>query len=92
MLSNGKRNSTLNEYEIGVDDDGVVQYLTTTIYENIGSSMNELSAYFVYHHMSNCSYDHSTWETQYNLAKTDIPTNVSCRSPGLLNKNYFKSL
>lgn len=82
MMSVGKRNSTLNEYEIGVDDNGVVQYLNSTIYENVGCKINEVSAYFVYHHMSNCSYDHSTWQTQYNLAKTDTASNVSCRSPG----------
>lgn len=88
MLSNGKRNSTLNEYEVGVDDNGVVQYLQSTIYENVGSSINELAAYFVYHNMGNCSYDHTTWETQYNLAKTDIPSNISCRAPGFFLINF----
>jgi len=44
MQSIGKRYSTRQEYEIGVDNNGVIQYLNSKHWGNCGSSFNEPQA------------------------------------------------
>ncbi|XP_076232212.1 xanthine dehydrogenase/oxidase [Calliopsis andreniformis] len=80
MISIGKRNDTLQEYEIGVDDNGRIQYLNSKHWSNSGSSYNEKIAFYAVHHFANC-YDDSTWSLQGFETKTDLPSTTFCRAP-----------
>lgn len=51
MQSMGKRMSTRQEYEIGVDDEGVIQYLDSKHWANSGCSFNEPIGFMTLHHM-----------------------------------------
>lgn len=44
MMAIGKRVDTRQEYEIGVDDSGRIQYLETNFWANSGCSFNEMHA------------------------------------------------
>lgn len=81
MLAIGKRYDTRQEYEIGVNDDGQIQYLNSKHWGNSGSNFNEYHAPIVVEQMKNC-YDFSTWTYQGFEVKTDLPSNTFCRAPG----------
>ena len=81
MMAIGKRFDTLQEYEVGVDDNGRIQYLNSKHWGNAGSNFNELHAPIAAEQLKNC-YDTSTWTFQGFEAKTDLPSNTYCRSPG----------
>lgn len=81
MATVGKRYSMKQEYEVGVNDDGLIQYLNSTHWGNAGSSFNELHAPFLIHHFYTC-YDSETWGCDGFEVKTDIPSNTFCRAPG----------
>jgi len=51
MQSQGKRVSSRQEYEVGVDDDGIIQYLNSDHWDNCGSSFNEAQAFLTIDHM-----------------------------------------
>lgn len=51
MSSQGKRYATRQEYEIGVDDAGVIQYLNSKHWGNSGYTFNEPHAFVTVHHM-----------------------------------------
>lgn len=80
----GKRVPTWSEYEVGVDDNGVIQYLKNTYYHPYGlSGLNEAVTTHVPHFIPN-SYVDDTWEVIGNLVQTDMPGNSYCRAPGTL--------
>ncbi|XP_024942171.1 xanthine dehydrogenase 1 isoform X2 [Cephus cinctus] len=81
MQAIGKRCSTRQEYEVGVDDNGKIQYLNSTQWSNAGSSFNEPLGPVIIHHFYSC-YDPTTWSCVGNEAKTDLPANTYCRAPG----------
>ncbi|XP_017888813.1 xanthine dehydrogenase/oxidase-like isoform X2 [Ceratina calcarata] len=81
MSSIGKRYDTRQEYKIGVNDDGRIQYLNSTYWGNGGSNFNEMQGPAVIEAMQNC-YDSSTWTRLGYEAKTDLPSNTYCRAPG----------
>ncbi|XP_076758274.1 uncharacterized protein LOC143427746 [Xylocopa sonorina] len=81
MITVGKRYDTLQEYEIGVDDDGCIQYLNSTHWGNSGCNFNEAHAPETIEHLKSC-YDFSTWSCQGYETKTDLPSNTFCRAPG----------
>nr|XP_050853429.1 uncharacterized protein LOC127065310 isoform X1 [Vespula vulgaris] len=81
MISVGKRYSTKQEYEVGVNNNGRIQYLNSTHWGNAGCSFNELHAPVVLHHMGSC-YDPSRWSCDGFEVKTDLPSNTYCRAPG----------
>lgn len=56
MISVGKRYSTKQEYEVGVNNNGRIQYLNSTHWGNAGCSFNELHAPVVLHHMGRYIY------------------------------------
>ncbi|XP_039276549.1 probable aldehyde oxidase 2 isoform X2 [Nilaparvata lugens] len=81
MQAIGKRFPLYVQYKVGVDNDGVIQYLNCSMYEDIGRNLNDL----------NCSallvclpgpYDFSTWTIKAFAVKTNTPTNCYCRAPG----------
>lgn len=81
MSAIGKRYDTRQEYEMGVNDDGRIQYLNTKYWVNSGSNFNEMHAPTILQTMANC-YDPSTWNRQGFETKTDLPSNTYCRAPG----------
>ncbi|XP_076300418.1 xanthine dehydrogenase [Lasioglossum baleicum] len=76
----GKRFDTRQEYEVGVDDNGLIQYLNAKVWGNTGCNFNEPHEYFTLEHMKNC-YDTSTWTCDGYEAKTNLPSNTYCRAP-----------
>ncbi|XP_072742748.1 uncharacterized protein [Anoplolepis gracilipes] len=83
MQSIGKRIMTRQEYEAGVNDDGVIQYLDSKIWCNNGCSFNEPHTWVVTHHLASC-YAADTWTINGYEVQTDIPSNTYCRAPGSL--------
>lgn len=83
MQSVGKRIMTHNDYEIGVNDEGVIQYLDAKFWCNTGCSFNEPTAWVISHHLANC-YATDTWTINGYEVRTDIPSNTYCRAPGSL--------
>ncbi|CAK9818034.1 Indole-3-acetaldehyde oxidase [Anthophora plagiata] len=81
MMAVGKRYDTKQEYEIGVDDNGLIQYWESKHWGNSGCNFNEFHAPLVVEHMKSC-YDSSTWSSKGFEAKTDLPSNTWCRAPG----------
>ncbi|XP_018363392.1 PREDICTED: xanthine dehydrogenase/oxidase-like [Trachymyrmex cornetzi] len=81
MQSVGKRYSTRQEYEIGVDNDGVIQYLNSKHWSNCGSSFNESQSADVADSMQSGWYATDTWTFNGFDVRTDIPSNTYCRAP-----------
>ncbi|CAL1679573.1 unnamed protein product [Lasius platythorax] len=81
MQTVGKRISTRNDYEVGVDDEGVIQYLDSKFWCNTGCNYNEPHAWVVAHHLVNC-YASDTWTIDGYEVRTDIPSNTYARAPG----------
>ncbi|XP_015433474.1 PREDICTED: indole-3-acetaldehyde oxidase-like [Dufourea novaeangliae] len=76
----GKRYDTRQEYEVGVDDSGYIQYLNTKYWQNSGCNFNDFHAFLTIEHVKNC-YDTSTWSGEGFEARTDTPSNTYCRAP-----------
>lgn len=68
--------------QIGVDDNGKIQYLENTFYEDNGCSTNDNIAEFLAPFFANC-YDESTWTVDGYGILTDTASNTPCRAPGL---------
>ncbi|XP_008544021.1 uncharacterized protein LOC103568824 isoform X1 [Microplitis demolitor] len=81
MMCLGKRPHARQEYEVGVDAQGVIQYLNSTSWHNAGCSWNEFSSVLTFQHIYTC-YDGSTWNVGVVDALTDVPSNTYCRAPG----------
>ncbi|XP_018304049.1 xanthine dehydrogenase/oxidase-like [Mycetomoellerius zeteki] len=81
MQSVGKRYSTRQEYEIGVNNDGVIQYLNSKHWSNCGFSFNESQSASVVDSMKSCSYATDFWTFNGFDVRTDIPSNTFCRAP-----------
>ncbi|XP_018404573.1 PREDICTED: xanthine dehydrogenase/oxidase-like [Cyphomyrmex costatus] len=81
MQSIGKRCSARQEYEIGVNNNGVIQYLDSRHWSNCGSSFNESQAAMVASYMQSC-YLTDTWRFTGFDVRTDLPSNTFCRASG----------
>ncbi|XP_015110494.1 xanthine dehydrogenase [Diachasma alloeum] len=77
----GKRFAVKHDYEIGVDADGVIQYLKQQSWHNAGSSFNDPIAAQSMMHSYSC-YDKTTWASVANEVHTDVPSNTYARAPG----------
>ncbi|XP_013161894.1 PREDICTED: xanthine dehydrogenase-like [Papilio xuthus] len=79
----GKRLPCTTEYEVGVNAEGVIQYINCDLYTDNGYVINEplitigLSIY------NNC-YKKTTWNYKFYNAVTDTASNSWFRSPGTL--------
>jgi xanthine dehydrogenase molybdopterin-binding subunit B len=69
-------------FQVGTDEDGKILSMKGSISENAGSHWNEHVYQFTESHWKNC-YDSSSWNVKISDVKTDLPTNVYCRSPGM---------
>ncbi|XP_063538704.1 uncharacterized protein LOC134747956 [Cydia strobilella] len=76
----GKRIPTYSNFDVGVNKDGVIQYLKNTFYQDNGCSDNETISPITINHFLNC-YDTRRWYIEANSVATDTPSNTWCRAP-----------
>lgn len=77
----GKRYPLYVEYEVGVNDKGVIQYMETDLYTDFGTGGNEPVDFLIIPIFENC-YDYSTWNFTTYTVRTDMPANTIMRAPG----------
>ncbi|XP_044257084.1 indole-3-acetaldehyde oxidase-like isoform X1 [Tribolium madens] len=77
----GKRWPLSTDYEVGVNDKGVIQYLDCTHYSDVGAISNEDGTGELLN-LFMASYDPDTFHIQMNKAITDTHTNTWARAPG----------
>ncbi|XP_012058303.1 PREDICTED: xanthine dehydrogenase-like [Atta cephalotes] len=82
MQSIGKRCSARQEYDIVVNNEGVIQYLISNQWSNCGSSFNEPQAELVTFYMQRSCYLTDTWKFNGFDVRTDLPSNTFCRASG----------
>ncbi|KAJ8720096.1 hypothetical protein PYW07_012139 [Mythimna separata] len=83
MAMGGKRQPCQCEYEVGVNDDGEIQYLNASIIQDNGCSNNETILEFLLHNFPN-GYDTKYWSVKTATVTTDTPSNSLIRAPGHL--------
>ncbi|XP_047998050.1 indole-3-acetaldehyde oxidase-like [Leguminivora glycinivorella] len=76
----GKRIPTYSNFDVGVNKDGVIQYLKNIFYQDNGCSENETISPVTVNHFINC-YDSKRWYIEANSVATDTPSNTWCRAP-----------
>ena len=81
MRALGKRGATYQEYEVGVNETGKIQYLKSDYWVNQGFTNNDARNIFAMDMIKNC-YDASTWSLTASNVKTDLPCSTWCRAPG----------
>ncbi|XP_022826463.1 xanthine dehydrogenase 1-like [Spodoptera litura] len=84
----GKRLPCVNDYEIAVNNAGVIQRLDTTIYEDNGYTINETLTALGAGVYNNC-YDATKMNFKAYDTITDMAKNTWCRSPGTLEAISF---
>ncbi|CAH1401638.1 unnamed protein product [Nezara viridula] len=77
----GKRFPVYSNYEVGVDDNGVIQYFKGAIYQDDGYCPNDSSIGATIHHLRNV-YNSSRWDITGYGVTTDSACNTWCRAPG----------
>lgn len=83
MKALGKRFPCYAEFEVGVDDKGVIQYMDNTYYSNVGTAgANEEQTSLIAGYMRS-AYNDDTWKLNGNIVATDMPGNCFCRAPGI---------
>ncbi|XP_053608547.1 uncharacterized protein LOC128674181 isoform X2 [Plodia interpunctella] len=81
MRAVGKRYPCLNDYEAGVNADGLVQYVNYAIYEGNGYTYNETLSMLGADLYNNC-YNKERWNFNGYDVITDLAKNTFCRAPG----------
>ncbi|KAJ8719472.1 hypothetical protein PYW08_011647 [Mythimna loreyi] len=76
----GKRIPTTSSFEVGVNEEGKIQYLNNVFYQDNGCSPNETISPITVNHFFNC-YDSQRWYVEANSVATDTPSNTWCRAP-----------
>ncbi|XP_075210160.1 xanthine dehydrogenase-like [Lycorma delicatula] len=76
----GKRFPCHIDYEVGVDENGVIQYMQTQLYQDSGLVPNEILIPATLNSFRNI-YDFSTWSVNGFIVRTDTPSNTWCRAP-----------
>ncbi|XP_049875312.1 uncharacterized protein LOC126373278 [Pectinophora gossypiella] len=77
----GRRLPAQCDYEVGVDDNGKIQYLNATIIEDDGCSHNENILDFTVGGFPNC-YNTDYFSLKTASVLTDLPSNSFARAPG----------
>ncbi|CAH0677124.1 unnamed protein product [Chilo suppressalis] len=81
MRAVGKRMPCSNEFEVGVDKTGVIQYIDYQLFQDNGYRINEtLSQLGVDVHYN--AYRNSRWKFTGQNVVTDTHSNTWCRAPG----------
>ncbi|XP_046967939.1 xanthine dehydrogenase/oxidase-like [Vanessa cardui] len=79
----GRRLPCQCEYEVGVDNDGKIQYLNASLTEDDGFSHNENVLSYVVSSFANC-YNTDYFSVKSFAVTTDLPSNTFARAPGTL--------
>ncbi|XP_074027296.1 uncharacterized protein isoform X2 [Leptinotarsa decemlineata] len=79
----GGRFPLYTKYEVGVDDKGVIQYLKSDLYSDIGIGGNENVFPLIVYLFENC-YDLDRWEFSTYAVRTDNASPTWTRAPGTL--------
>ncbi|XP_018569700.1 probable aldehyde oxidase gad-3 [Anoplophora glabripennis] len=79
----GKRYPLYTNYEVGVNDQGVIQYLEADLYSDFGVGGNEPIDSLLIDLFENC-YDTSRWSFSTYTVTTDTHANCYTRAPGTL--------
>ncbi|CAH2090112.1 unnamed protein product [Euphydryas editha] len=88
MAAFGKRQAARFEYEVGVNDDGVIQYANIIYYSDCGITYNESPVQGIASVMQNL-YENSKWNIKGYSVLTDKPNNTWCRAPGTTEGTAF---
>ncbi|XP_013136142.1 PREDICTED: indole-3-acetaldehyde oxidase-like [Papilio polytes] len=80
MLALGKRCACLFQYEVGVNDFGVIQYLNLTFYSDCGCSYNDSQGDFIGESLVNL-YNSSRFNITGYSVLTDKASTTWCRAP-----------
>ncbi|CAG4933306.1 unnamed protein product [Parnassius apollo] len=83
MRAVGKRLPCSTNFEIGVNAQGVVQYMNYELYDDSGYVVNEPFLFLTTEIYNNC-YSKARWNYKSFNTTTDNPSNTWCRSPGTL--------
>jgi xanthine dehydrogenase/oxidase len=81
MATTGKRHPAVNDYEITVDEDGLIKKLSNSILEDGGCVLNEKGSEQAMLYNGSC-YDDRAWSVKASEVQTDSAANTFCRSPG----------
>ncbi|XP_069359953.1 uncharacterized protein [Maniola hyperantus] len=79
----GKRMPASTNFEVGVNADGVIQYINYDIYNDNGCILSELIIEVIILNYNNC-YNKDKWNFKCYTVLTDTPSNTWFRSPGNL--------
>ena len=79
----GKRFPWYAKYTIGVDKDGKLLGIRLKMYVDCGNAPNDSSLFVTPQFIDN-TYSCKNWRISFFLAKTNLPANTYCRSPGNL--------
>ncbi|OWR49607.1 aldehyde oxidase 2 [Danaus plexippus plexippus] len=82
----GKRHPAYLNYEIGVNDNGLIQYANLNYYSDTGYLYNEAQAQAISGPLTNL-YDTSRWNISGYSVLTDKASNTWCRAPGTTEAN-----
>ncbi|XP_060804033.1 uncharacterized protein LOC106135750 isoform X2 [Amyelois transitella] len=83
MRAIGKRFPCSADFEVAINNDGVIQYMDFNIFEDNGYTVNEQLAILGAKIYNTC-YDGSTWNFKCYDCTTDTAKNTWCRSPATL--------
>lgn len=81
MMAVGKRYALISDYEVEVDENGVIQKLQNNYAQDYGCTENDSVQGTTDNFFKNC-YKHDRWTTKPMAAMTDAPSHTWCRSPG----------
>ncbi|CAB3359550.1 Hypothetical predicted protein [Cloeon dipterum] len=77
----GKRFGLRNEYEVGVDEKGKIEYLQAKFFQDSGCNLNDSPLRSTREHFNNC-YDSTKFKVESQQIRTDTASNTWCRAPG----------
>ncbi|KAK9891892.1 hypothetical protein WA026_017378 [Henosepilachna vigintioctopunctata] len=78
----GKRFPFCADYEVEVNDGGVIQHLTSKMYTDEGIGTNEILITALVFKMLTANYNTDPFDIVHYRVKTDTPTNTWLRAPG----------
>lgn len=82
MRAIGKRYPCSCDYEVGINNEGEIQYLNNTLYMDFGRQGGNENPVHEVLDLFRRAYINDTWHIILNSVRTDTPTNTWCRAPG----------
>ncbi|KAJ8719393.1 hypothetical protein PYW08_011568 [Mythimna loreyi] len=88
MHAIGKRHACEFDYEVGINNDGVIQYLNVTYYADCGCAYNDSPSNDIAGVLRNL-YSSDTWSITGYSVLTDKPCETWCRAPASTEGTAF---